>query len=81
MLSPDKDVSTKNIHYIHMDQVYENLHNQNEEKNYITLGNQNPYDTFVGFTKYSVDVCVGQVTSKGWKELENYPNDFRVIII
>lgn len=65
-----------------MDQVYEILlSNQGEEKNYIEMGQQNPYDTIVGFTKYSVDVCVGQVTSNGWKHLENYPNDFRVGII
>lgn len=64
-----------------MDQVYEILYNSNhsEEINFVEIGDQNPYDMITEFAKFSVDMCVGQVTSNGWKQLENYPNDFKVL--
>lgn len=80
VLSPDKDVSTTNLHYIHMEQVYEVLYNDNEteEINFVDMGQQSAYAMVNEFAFFSIVMCEGQVTSKGWKELENYPNDFKV---
>lgn len=81
VLSPEKDESITNLHYIHMDQVYESIYNSSdsEEINYVEMGDKNPYDMIAEYAKFSTEMCVGQVKSNGWKQLENYPNDFKVI--
>lgn len=64
-----------------MDQVYERLYNNNqsEEINFVDMGDQNAFGMIAEFAEFSIRSCIGQVTSKGWTELENYPNDFKVI--
>ncbi|KAJ6644295.1 UDP-glycosyltransferase UGT5 [Pseudolycoriella hygida] len=83
VLSPDKDVSLTNLHYIHMDQVYERLYNdvEAEEINFIDMGDKDPYGLLTEFGQFSEIMCYGQVTSNGWKELENYPSDFKFDLI
>lgn len=65
-----------------MEKVYEILYNNDhsEEINFVDMGDQNAYDMIAEFAKFSIEMCVGQVTSNGWKELDNYPNDFKVIV-
>lgn len=80
-LSPDQDVSTTNVHYIHMEKVYQTIYNPDAEKiNFVEMGDQNVYDWLSEFAGFSIATCVGHVTSDGWKQLENYPNDFKVFI-
>lgn len=66
-----------------MDQVYANAYNNNhsEQVNFVDMGDENPYNTIAQLAQFSTEMCVGHVTSDGWEELDNYPNDFKVIMI
>ncbi len=63
-----------------MDRVYEAIYNPNETKevNFVDMGHQSGFDTIAEFAYFSIVMCDGQVKSNGWKQLENYPNDFKV---
>lgn len=79
VLSPDNDVSIAKLHYIHMDQVYDAIHSK--EVNLVDMGDQNAFSLIAELAQFRTETCVGQVKSNGWKELENYPNDFKVKMI
>lgn len=82
VLSPDEDSSSTNLHYIHMEQVYELLYNSNEteeeEVNFVDMGLQGAYSMISELAEFSQVFCIGQIRSRGWKQLENYPDDFKV---
>lgn len=78
-LSPDEDVSTANLHYIHMERVYYDLYsNEDEQYNYVEMGERPALEVVMEFSKMGVDVCTSHVSSNGWKQLENYPDNFKV---
>lgn len=81
VVSADKDVSSTNIRYIHMERVYETFHtnDRTEEINFVDLGDTNVFDQIQEYAKYSTDMCLGNLRSEGWKQLENYPDNFKVI--
>lgn len=81
VLSPDLEVSYTNVHYIHAEKVYEVLYNSQpeEEINFVEVGDQNAFKQIIEFSKFSILMCVGHIKSEGWKQLEQYPNDFKVI--
>lgn len=64
-----------------MDKVYDTIYNndQTEEINFVDMGSQNVFDQISEFSKFSILMCDGHIASNGWKQLENYPNDFKVI--
>lgn len=81
-LSPDKDTKPyQNLHYIHLERVYESIYDEGgPEINFIEIGQQNAWEQMNGFYDFSLGQCKGSVQSKGWKQLENYPPDFKVCI-
>ncbi|KAG4075278.1 hypothetical protein HA402_003069 [Bradysia odoriphaga] len=82
-LSPDKDESSTNLHYIHMDRVYDSIYDndQGEELNFVDMGSQSALDQMAEYSKYTMLMCEGHVASSGWKQLENYPKDFKFDLI
>lgn len=79
-ISADIDKSaTPNVHYLHLDKVYDRLYNSEDVQfNYIEIGKVNPWVSIKAFYDFTMMSCEGSVISSGWKQLENYPNDFKV---
>lgn len=78
-LSADIDkIATPNLHYLHLDKVYDHLYNGDVKFDYIEIGESNPWTQFQGFYDFSQLSCKGAIHSSGWKQLQNYPDDFKV---
>lgn len=82
VVAADQDVSSTNIHYIHMERVYEIFYtnDRSEEINFVDLGDKNVFTQIQEYSKYSTDMCLGNLRSNGWKQLENYPDNFQVTL-
>lgn len=79
-ISADIDKTpTPNVHYLHLDKVYDRLYNTEDvEFNYIEIGKVNPWLSMKPFYDFSLLSCEGAAMSSGWKQLQNYPDDFKV---
>lgn len=66
-----------------MDQVYDTIYNNEamEDVNFVDMGSQSVFSQIFEFAKFSTLMCDGHVTSSGWKQLENYPDDFKVTAV
>lgn len=82
-LSADIDpVPVENLHYIHLEQVYEHLHDPNEHNsNYIEAGSGNFFQQIKVFFDFSLVSCKAATVSKGWQQLKNYPDDFKFDLV
>lgn len=70
---------TPNLHYLHLDRVYDTLYaSADRDLNYVDIGALSPWRQFSAYHDYSVGLCEGAVISKGWQQLLNYPDDFKV---
>lgn len=68
-----------NLHQIHMERVYNNVFNSSGvELNLIEMGAMHPFMQIIGNIIYATKACEGFTISKGWQQLQNYPNDFEV---
>lgn len=80
VVSSDIDsIQLKNLHQIHMERVYINLYNSSEvEFNSIEIGTLNPFVQLVPNLLWAAKACEGFINSKGWQQLQNYPDNFKV---
>lgn len=80
VVSPGRDVSSENLHYIYMEKVYDSVYKALEEKetNLFELGQTNPFLQFLFLSDWVCNTCKGFVQSEGWETLKNYPDDFKV---
>lgn len=60
-----------------MEKVYEKVYG---EINFIERRNLNVFIQMLGYSMYASNICLGHLQSGGWKQLDNYPNDFKVIL-
>lgn len=78
-LSADIDkVPTPNLHYLHLEAVYDRLYNTELEIDYFSIGNKSPWAMIKLTLDFSHLICEGAVHSTGWKQLQDYPDDFKV---
>lgn len=83
VVSPGKDVSSKNLHFIHMEKVYDRVYNALDEAgvNFFDIGLTNPFLQFLYLPDWPINTCLGLVESDGWDTLSKYPNDFKVSLM
>ncbi len=68
-----------NLHQIHMERVYANVFNSSGvELNLIEMGAMHPFLQIIGNVVYATKACEGFTQSKGWQQLQNYPDNFVV---
>lgn len=78
-VSCDADESQPNIHFIHMEKVYETVAASDDfELNIFEMGFKNIILQYFDTPELTIAVCDGLVQSNGWQQLNNYPNDFKV---
>ncbi|GAB0099859.1 UDP-glucuronosyltransferase [Sergentomyia squamirostris] len=86
-VSADREVnSIPNLHYLHLDKVYEVLYDTSnadhgEDMDFMNMGQLNPFRQYYIFNSYCEQVITGCVKSKGYKELLDYPDGFKFDLI
>lgn len=79
MVSSDLDtIKLNNLHQVHMEKVYPNVFNSSVELNLMEMGAANPFVQIAGNIFYAKKTCEGHTISKGWQQLQNYPDNFEV---
>lgn len=80
VLSPDiEQNAVANLHYLHLDKVYDRLYNSDDmDMNLLDFGKLSPWFHFGPLFEYYWNTCEGAVVSSGWKQLRDYPSDFKV---
>ncbi len=81
VVSGDEDTSSDNIHYIHMEKVYEAFYTVDEgaeERDFFDMGSQSIASQLIDAVKFSLSICNGHLKSKGWEQLNSYPENFKV---
>lgn len=79
-VSCDSDESQPNLHFIHMEKVYETVESSLDSSDLDITDNSfmNIIQQYFDTPQLTVAVCEGLVKSNGWHQLNNYPNDFMV---
>ncbi len=79
-VSCDADKSQHNIHFIHMERVYETVEASSDtwELNIFKMGYTNIILQYFDTPELIIAVCDGLTKSNGWQQLNSYPNDFKV---
>lgn len=78
-LSADIDeTATPNLHYLHLDAVYDRLYNNEVKIDFFAMGDASPWEMARLFRLYSYEACEGAALSNGWKQLLKYPDNFKV---
>uniref|UniRef100_A0A7G3B2Y9 UDP-glucuronosyltransferase n=1 Tax=Lutzomyia longipalpis TaxID=7200 RepID=A0A7G3B2Y9_LUTLO len=86
-LSPDIEENTpENLHYLHLDRVYEVLYNPEdedfgEEMDFFEMGKINPYLQMLIYFDFPVQTMKGVLKSKGFHQLLAYPDDFKFDLV
>lgn len=78
-LSADIDPDpVQNLHYIHLDRVYDQYSSNENDFDHIEMGEQTAWHQAKAFFDITKLACKGALLSSGWKQLQNYPDDFKV---
>ena len=77
-LSPDIEKSTEKITYIHLETLYPAFYNGTEVFNFFEMGKVSVWASLYEFCGFSELSCNAAFDSKGYKQLLNYPKDFKV---
>lgn len=81
-MSSDADKSQHNLHFIHMEKVYESVEASDSlEINIFEIGIKNIILQYLDTPELMIAVCDGLTKSNGWHQLNSYPNDFKVKIL
>lgn len=78
------DVVTKdvpNVHYIHLEKVYETFYGGEQPIEIIDLANQTPYEAIVDMPNFFLIVCQGVLLSTGLDKILDYPSNFFDLIV
>lgn len=81
-VSSDVDKSQPNLHFIHMEKVYESVEiSDSLEINIFEIGVKNIILQYLDTPELMIAVCDGLTRSNGWRQLNSYPNDFKVKLL
>lgn len=82
-LSADFDAdSVPNLHPIHLENIYTEFYDETlSDFDFIEYGNAPAWKQMKEMYDYSLVLCKVSIKSNGWKQLQNYPSDFKVPII
>lgn len=80
-LSPDVEKSKTNFTYFHLEEVYPSFYNGSVEADFFKIGKKSPVDMYMDFAKMNENSCVAAFKSKGYQQLMDYTNDFKVDLV
>lgn len=80
-VSPDVEASTHNFTYYHLEKVYESFYNGTAEINFFEIGQKSFIEAYLEFSVWSDDACAGCLSSKGYQQLLDFPDDFKFDLI
>lgn len=80
-LSADVEKSKENFTFLHLDQVYPMIYNGSEELNFFEFTKMGPLELFQLYADVSDKACRGALKSKGYKQLLDYPKDFKIDLV
>lgn len=84
-LSPDVEESSSSLTYLHLETMYPYIYSKmgggDAELDFFELGDMSILDQFNLYLQMSSEACVEIMNSNGYKQLLNYPNDFKVLPI
>lgn len=78
ILSADVESSKVNLTFLHLDEVYPTIYNGSEEMNFFEFTKMGPIELFQLYADISDKACRGSLKSKGYQQLLNYPDNFKV---
>lgn len=82
VFAPDKDQSdTPNLHFIWAEKVYETTYAEDENVNEKYGANPSPFKIIKDIWPGVFPMCQGLHDSDGFKQLMNYPKDFKVDLL
>lgn len=77
--SCDPDESQHNLHFIHMEKVYETVEDSSDTSfNFFDTSFSNVILQYFDTPELTIAVCEGLTKSSGWHQLNSYPDDFKV---
>uniref|UniRef100_T1GNM6 UDP-glucuronosyltransferase n=1 Tax=Megaselia scalaris TaxID=36166 RepID=T1GNM6_MEGSC len=74
----------ENVHYIHLENIYKHMYEQNKGGANLSIENWIGKSGLKGisiFYEFCMHISKGTVTSKGFHELLNYPDNFKVDVV
>lgn len=81
-VSCDFDESQENLHFIHMEKVYESvMESDGFDSHFFEMGIKNIFLQYLDTPPLVLAVCDGLIRSNGWHQLNSYPNGFKVIFL
>lgn len=75
-----EDENIENFHYIHFEKAYEMMGESEDLNDLMELTKLSSWDDLMFVFDYCRLACQGCVQSNGYKQLLNYPKDFKVIM-
>lgn len=74
---------TENIHYLHLNGVYDVVYNSSDalSSDFVDMGQGSPWIMFPVMNTFGIQMCESMVNSNGYKQLLNYPDDFKFDLI
>ncbi|KAG5668646.1 hypothetical protein PVAND_016581 [Polypedilum vanderplanki] len=73
--------SSKNLHYIHLENVYASIYNGSVFIDLLELSKESSLESIFSYYNYGILTCEGIGKSKGLEIIKNYPNDFKFDLV
>lgn len=80
VLSGDVEKSKSNMTFIHLEEMYPAIFNGSEEIDFMEYGKFSPIQLLKLYNDLSESACIGSLKSKGYQQLLDYPDDFKVSV-
>ncbi|CAO1431481.1 unnamed protein product [Diamesa hyperborea] len=78
IVSVDIDkITLPNMHYIHMEKVYDALYNGSEQIDLLEMSKENSFEAINSMHNFGYISCLGILNSNGLDVILNYPDDFK----
>jgi len=77
-LSGDVEGSKVNMTFLHLDQMYSAIYNGTKQIDFFEYAKMKPWELLKMYGDMSETSCVGSLKSKGYKQLLDYPDNFKV---
>lgn len=70
-----------NVHYIHLEKVYEAFYQGDESLNVLHYADQSPLEAILDIPSLCTVICEGVLASQGLDAILNYPKDFEFDVV
>lgn len=81
VLSADVEESKQNLTFLHLNEVYPSIYNGEDDPDFFEYNKLGPLNLFLMYADISKKACIGSLNSNGYKQLLNYPSDFKIDVV